>query len=90
MLCNLVGEYQSCYLNRLQAHKMRHTGEKPYKCTWPDCEWSFRLNHHLKTHMLKHTGEKPFVCDIPDCEKRFQSKQAMRLHVEKVHLRESQ
>jgi uncharacterized Zn-finger protein len=64
---------------------MRHTGEKPYKCCWPSCEWSFRQKAHLKTHNLKHTGEKPVVCEWIGCERRFQTKQVMRFHLEKTH-----
>jgi uncharacterized Zn-finger protein len=62
------------YRNKLKSHKWRHTGDKPFKCSWPSCEWTFRQAHHLKTHMLKHSGEKPFGCDWPGCERRSDPK----------------
>ncbi|CAG2120807.1 unnamed protein product [Medioppia subpectinata] len=54
--------------NKLRIHKMKHTGEKPYKCS--QCEWRFRQKNHLKTHLLKHSGEKPFSCQ--HCDRRFE------------------
>jgi hypothetical protein len=78
-------DFSTSYEKGLKRHKMRHTGEKPYKCSWPQCEWTFRQPTHLKAHMLKHTGEKPFICELIGCDRRFSSRQAMRFHFEKSH-----
>jgi uncharacterized Zn-finger protein len=75
--------YKSWYPQGVRAHRNRHTDERPYKYSWPHCEWSFRQSHHLKAHMLKHTEEKPFICS--QCEHRFQSRQAIKFHFDRAH-----
>ncbi|KAJ9110822.1 hypothetical protein QFC22_006679 [Naganishia vaughanmartiniae] len=38
----------------LKIHIYSHTGEKPYKCTWPDCTRSFSVQSNLKRHAKVH------------------------------------
>ncbi|KAK7945811.1 hypothetical protein WMY93_001539 [Mugilogobius chulae] len=45
------------------------TRERPFPCTWPDCEKKFARSDELARHTRTHTGEKRFQC--PLCEKRF-------------------
>ncbi|XP_029446724.1 zinc finger protein 407 isoform X2 [Rhinatrema bivittatum] len=47
----------------LNNHMKLHTGEKPFKCTWPTCHYSFLTASAMKDHYRTHTGEKPFKCD---------------------------
>ncbi|XP_076348122.1 uncharacterized protein LOC143245658 [Tachypleus tridentatus] len=44
-----------------------HTGEKPYTCHWPECQWRFARSDELTRHYRKHTGAKPFKCNV--CER---------------------
>lgn len=44
-------------------------GERPFPCTWPDCEKKFARSDELARHLRTHTGEKRFLC--PLCDKRF-------------------
>ncbi|XP_038627339.1 zinc finger protein 407 [Tachyglossus aculeatus] len=48
----------------LNNHTKLHTGEKPFKCTWPTCHYSFLTASAMKDHYRTHTGEKSFLCDL--------------------------
>ncbi|OCT74557.1 zinc finger protein 407 [Xenopus laevis] len=50
----------------LNNHMKLHTGEKPFKCTWPTCHYSFLTASAMKDHFRTHTGEKSFMCDLCD------------------------
>ncbi|CAB1331403.1 unnamed protein product, partial [Coregonus sp. 'balchen'] len=39
-------------------------GEKPYNCTWPDCDKKFSRSDEQIRHLRTHTGEKQFQCPL--------------------------
>lgn len=48
----------------LNNHMKLHTGDKPFKCGWPSCHYSFLTLSAMKDHHRTHTGEKSFLCDL--------------------------
>lgn len=65
-------------------------GEKPYKCTMPDCGRAFvqlsNLQQHLRNHdsqLAKNFAEKrPYRCMV--CCKRFAQEASLESHMQKV------
>lgn len=69
--------------NTLTRHKLMHMGERPFKCTVPDCDKFFRSTSEVKGHVLyHHTTERPYKCDV--CEKGFVRKCFLNAHA-KIH-----
>ncbi|XP_043544581.1 zinc finger protein 407 isoform X1 [Chiloscyllium plagiosum] len=48
----------------LTNHKKLHMGQKPFKCTWLTCHYSFLTASAMRDHFRTHTGEKSFLCDL--------------------------
>uniref|UniRef100_A0A914MU75 C2H2-type domain-containing protein n=2 Tax=Meloidogyne incognita group TaxID=654580 RepID=A0A914MU75_MELIC len=58
-------------------------GEKPFFCSWKNCQKRFANKFLLKKHHFIHTGLKPHICQF--CKKPFNRKDNLLRH-KKTHL----
>uniref|UniRef100_A0A3P8TKY7 C2H2-type domain-containing protein n=2 Tax=Amphiprion percula TaxID=161767 RepID=A0A3P8TKY7_AMPPE len=66
--CPYCGKMLSA--STMTRHKLIHTGERPFKCTVPECEKYYRSTTEVKRHVLMHhTTERPYKCEV--CRKGF-------------------
>lgn len=57
------------------------SGEKPFACTWDNCNRKFSRSDELSRHKRTHTGEKKFVC--PVCNRKFMRSDHLAKHVKR-------
>uniref|UniRef100_A0AAX7U6H1 C2H2-type domain-containing protein n=1 Tax=Astatotilapia calliptera TaxID=8154 RepID=A0AAX7U6H1_ASTCA len=79
--CPTCGKMLSA--STMKRHKLIHTGERPFKCTVPECEKYYRSTSEVKKHILMHhTTERPYKCDI--CGKGFVKMWYLNVHA-RIH-----
>jgi uncharacterized Zn-finger protein len=65
------------------SHKLKHSGEMPFKCDWPGCDQAFRFRSTFVYHKKVHINDKSFVCSF-GCGKSFIYKNDLKNH-EAIH-----
>nr|XP_054760989.1 zinc finger protein 665-like [Lytechinus pictus] len=63
-------------LKRLEKHRRKHTGERPYNCKY--CSKAFKETSSLNRHEIIHTGAKPHKCSI--CNRGFSDRGNLTKH----------
>ena len=60
------------------------SGEKPFVCTWENCERRFARSDELSRHKRTHTGEKKFECGT--CFRKFMRSDHLAKHARRHFL----
>ncbi|OQV17311.1 hypothetical protein BV898_08561 [Hypsibius exemplaris] len=72
----------------LKRHQQRHTGEKPYCCTFGTCSYAAYTFNEVKQHVAVHsTRERRFVCSWVGCLFRTHQGSNLMRHLNDVHFK---
>uniref|UniRef100_UPI00398F0823 zinc finger protein PLAGL2 n=1 Tax=Pristiophorus japonicus TaxID=55135 RepID=UPI00398F0823 len=77
--CLICGAFFSS-VDKLKVHSYSHTGERPYKCSHPECAKAFVSKYKLLRHMATHSPQKTHKCTY--CEKMFHRKDHLKNHLQ--------
>ncbi|ODM93492.1 putative zinc finger protein, partial [Orchesella cincta] len=66
----------------LVEHERVHTGDKPYHCSWPGCEWKFAQSGNCLRHYKTHTKRVYVKCEM--CQKTLRP-EYLKKHKRTIH-----
>ncbi|XP_014273228.1 zinc finger protein 260 isoform X3 [Halyomorpha halys] len=78
--CEFCG--QSFTKFKLELHRRKHTGERPFKCSEPGCDRAFASKGMLSSHSRVHSSNRPYPCDY--CSSSFKTAIHLSNHI-KIH-----
>ena len=65
---------------RLKRHLRTHTRDKPFKCTWTNCDKEYARNDNLTKHFRTHSDTARFSCPWNGCAKSYSYKHSLKEH----------
>jgi len=86
-ICSACGR-QYHLRQRLVAHMVTHTGERPYACRAPGCTKRFGQSSTRNFHERSHSDLRPFLCT--QCGKSFKQLPYLKNHIRMMHGAEQQ
>ncbi|XP_038107617.1 zinc finger protein 14 [Culex quinquefasciatus] len=79
--CEICGK--SVERNRMEGHRNRHEGLRPYKCPALDCGTEFHCKISLRLHYNNRHSTDEFACDL--CSKVYNSRKTLYHHKRETH-----
>ena len=65
-------------ITKFYCHMMSHTKEKPFRCTFDNCNTSFCQMGNLRMHIQSHDGVKKYSCK--KCGRFYSKKHNLNMH----------
>ncbi|XP_037071132.1 zinc finger protein 628-like [Pollicipes pollicipes] len=81
--CCRVCSHTSATKALLQLHMRGHSGETPFVCPEPTCDYKTRDPSSFRRHKMRHSGVRPYRC--PHCDYQCIQSSAIKSHVINRH-----
>lgn len=79
-------KFEAPYSYLLKEHKNSHTGNRPYPCTYEECDYSGKSPSSLYKHVrVVHKKDKSQVCPYEECDFSATYPSELKGHISSVH-----
>ncbi|XP_050531998.1 zinc finger protein 91-like [Daktulosphaira vitifoliae] len=78
-----VCNHNSATKHMMQVHMRQHTGEKPFSCNAPNCNFKTGDHNSLRRHKLRHSEDRPYKC--LHCDYKCIQVTALKSHITNNH-----